>query len=206
MGGCFSTRWNGVPTRQTTDPLLRIDIGALHRQGALIPGTTSWIEWSGGRQQPSGSIQLVVTVGALTLTYRVHEQGGEWWDIGERVTIVSSPCHYGGSRPWFQCPGCHTRRRVLHSVAGRFRCRACHDLAYSSTREDDLERSLRRIATLHVRLGTLKTDPVTIPPKPLGMWRSTYKRIVDELTREQNQLAGHIQSHSQHLNAHDTNL
>jgi hypothetical protein len=29
---------------------------------------------------------------------------------------------------------------------------------------DNPERSMRRIATLHVCLGPLKTDPVTIPP------------------------------------------
>jgi adenine-specific DNA-methyltransferase len=29
---------------------------------------------------------------------------------------------------------------------------------------DNPERSMRRIATLHVRLGALRTDPVTIPP------------------------------------------
>src|SRR5262249_41182813 len=31
--------------------------------------------------------------------------GGEWHDVEETVRIVRIPCRFGGSRPYFACPG-----------------------------------------------------------------------------------------------------
>jgi hypothetical protein len=42
---------------------------------------------------------------SLNLTYRVRVSGGEWHDVKETVRIVRIPCRFGGSRPYFACPG-----------------------------------------------------------------------------------------------------
>jgi hypothetical protein len=35
----------------------------------------------------------------------VRVSGGEWHDVKETVRIVRIPCRFGGSRPYFACPG-----------------------------------------------------------------------------------------------------
>ncbi|HEV2127703.1 MAG TPA: hypothetical protein VGR22_03695 [Thermomicrobiales bacterium] len=78
----------------------------------------------------------------LTLEYRTRGRGdAEWTPRTLRVWLEWTPCHFGGERVWFRCPGCLSRRAVHFSVGGVFRCRACHDLAYTSTREDAIERA-----------------------------------------------------------------
>jgi hypothetical protein len=46
----------------------------------------------------------------LNLTYRVRVSGGEWHDVEETVRIVRIPCRFGGSRPYFICPGIQAQR------------------------------------------------------------------------------------------------
>jgi hypothetical protein len=154
VGGYFSTRWGAEQVRQTTDALLKLDVRWLHRVEGLQPGATTVPSWS--RQgQPSGSI--VVTMDpdrpVLILKYSTQRPGEDWQPVRESVWLDSTPCNYGGNRTWFLCPGCGTRRAVLFSVGGRFRCRQCHDLAYSSSREDPTERAIRRCAELRSKIG-----------------------------------------------------
>lgn len=191
MGGHFSTRWNGIRTRKETGPLLRLDTTILRRCGALEPGSVSALEWFTVRGEPAGSIRVHATGNALKLIYRVRAHGEEWRDMRERVALETTPCRYGGRRPWFRCPGCESRRRVLYCATGVFRCRRCHDLAYTSTREDAQARSARRIAALHARLKSPRSDLYATPPRPAHMKRSTYRRIVDDLRSEQDRQAAY---------------
>lgn len=56
------------------------------------------------------------------------------------ISIISTPCNYGGVRFWFICPGwkngiaCRRRCRKLYlSPRGHvFACRVCHELTYKS--------------------------------------------------------------------------
>jgi len=186
MGGYFSTRWNGTQTRQETDPLLSLDIRWLKKEGCLKPGAVCQPGWT-SRGAPSGNIVTRMSADGhcLTLDYSTRAPGEDWQAVSDRVWIDSTPCNYGGARPWFRCPGCQTRRGVLFSVGGRFRCRACHTLAYSSTREDAHERSIRRCAALRMRLGGRSDQPVwTIPGKPEGMSWRRYRQLADRLLHE----------------------
>jgi hypothetical protein len=186
MGGYFSTRWGSVRTRQDTDPLLGLDIRWLRKIGALRPGAIAHPQWS-SRGEPSGTIDTIMDRGGytLTLSYRTRRQGEEWQPIEEVVALDTTPCNYGGERLWFLCPGCNSRRAVLFSVGGRFRCRQCHRLAYTSTREDAWERSIRRCAELRRKIGGGHGQPVwEIPDRPDGMTCRAYWRVVRQLTRE----------------------
>lgn len=186
MGGYFSTRWGYTHTRTDTDGLLYLDVKDLRRMGAFTPGALSWQQWTNGRGDVVGSIQSLMNSDgdALTLIYRIREPGGEWQDVRERIMLDATPCNYGGERLWLTCPGCFSRRRVLYSAGGRFRCRQCHDIAYSSTREDAQERSARRIRKLQKRLGAKQSDLYHIPRKPDGMHWDTYHDIVEALLAE----------------------
>jgi hypothetical protein len=85
------------------------------------------------------------------------------------VQIIRTPCRYGGSRSWFQCPRCWDRRAIIYGVAsdGKFGCRRCMRLAYASEAEDACGRSWRTQRKLAARLGAEDdTDPH--PPRPKG--------------------------------------
>lgn len=181
MGGFGSTRWGWHRARQTTDPLLWLDVRILARQGSLTPGVWSTTSWT-CRGEPSGSITHRAKADALILDYHVKgPRDADWQPVRERIPLTSTPCHYGGSRPWFLCPGCGRRRAVLFSLDGRFRCRRCHELAYSSTRETAADRALRRGDTLRRKLGG-PPGLHKFPAKPKGMHWTTYERIMAEIS------------------------
>ena len=197
MGGYGSGRWGWRRTKGTTDPVLRLDLRYLARRGLIAPGVVGslLVAWSRG-DQPAGDVLVRYVVGRpgkVVLEYRVRRHdGGAWEPVREPVALERTPCPFGGSRPWFLCPGCRNRRAVLYGADGRFRCSACHGLAYSSTREGPCERNRRRAAGLRRRLG-YTPGAFSVPSKPPGMHRRTYERIVAEIDgREQAALVAFL--------------
>ena len=192
MGGYGSGR--RASSYPTSDELLFLDIRVLCTQGYFATraapgeGLRYSVAWS-CRGQPSGDIQLIVPgtddayPSGVELVYRVKAlYETAWTEVRERIPIATTACHYGGERPWWLCPRCGSRRAVLFSVGGRFRCRACHRVAYSSTRETASDRVFRRALTLQKRLGGHRYGTVFDPePKPPHMHWATYERICDEL-------------------------
>lgn len=55
-----------------------------------------------------------------------------------KVTITTTPCHFGGTRRWFLCSMkkegvlCKKRVAILYLKDALFGCRHCHELTYSS--------------------------------------------------------------------------
>ncbi len=143
--------------------------------------------WSRGGK-PVGNVGGAVSREAVLLRYTLTRGGGEPEDVQDALPLVWTPCTFGGSRLWFACPGCATRRGVLYlSPAGsRFRCRECHGLAYRSTRMDALERATERVRTVQRRLKPVGSyDPFVVPPQPKGMRATTYERVREELREVQ---------------------
>lgn len=194
MGGYFSTRWNCEHTRNSTGGLLQLDVRRLARDGSLTPGAVSTVNWE-RNGEPAGTIVIAMDHDRhrLVLTYSTQAHGEtEWTPHTVPVWLDSTPCHYGGERWWFRCPGCNHRRAVLYSVAGVFACTGCHDLAYASTRMQEWERGDLRIWEIARRLGyTGKDFPFRLPGgKPKGMHWTTYERLAVEfldLHRDRNQ-------------------
>lgn len=113
----------------------RLDVRALARAGALRPGTVGHVTWGG-----QAAIITVVTSEApdqLRLRYAVPRLDDRVEEVEEHVSLTTTPSTFGGRRVWFRCPGCKTRCAMLYGFGGRFRCRACHALAYQSTRIGD---------------------------------------------------------------------
>ncbi len=50
------------------------------------------------------------------------------------IHLEWTPCAFGGSRPWFLCPGegCGRRVAILYGPTFPLLCRLCRDLAYAS--------------------------------------------------------------------------
>jgi hypothetical protein len=111
--------------------------------------------------------------------------GGEWEDVIETVGITQVPCRFGGTRPYFVCPGvvngkaCGRRVAKLYGPGRYFLCRHCYRLAHASQREAAWDRALRRVNKIRQCLGGEPGTAAPFPPKPKGMWRRTYERLFD---------------------------
>jgi hypothetical protein len=174
-----------ISARQTTDALRRLDIRDCARAGVLRPGHASrWIWRRGG--EVTGTINVVAEDWRLILSYRHRSDGGEWQDEIYPVHIVRTPCHYGGSRPWFVCPvdGCGRRVAILYD-AQIFACRRCHRLAYASTREGTADRAARRADRIRDRLGWTPgiLNGAELWRKPKWMRWPTFGRLAREHKR-----------------------
>ncbi len=186
MGGYGSTRWHGTPTRATTGESFPLATAALAPYLGTGNCAADWTWRRGG--EPVASVRGVVSREEVLLWYTATRVGGEAEHVQDALPLVWTPCTFGGTRPWFACPGCGTRRGVLYLPPGesRFRCRECHGLAYSSTRMEPLERATERVRTVQRRLKPVCSyDPFAVPPRPQGMRASTYERVQGELREAQ---------------------
>lgn len=155
------------------EQLQRIDVRVWARRGMLK--RAGWFSWSWNRGgEPTGSIGVQVdSETALTLQYTVTTDSGKR-GIDERVSLAQSACNFGGTRQWFCCTRCARRVAVLYLRGGRFACRHCQRLAYSSQSEDAIDRTWTKQRKIEARLGGNWQ-------RPKGMRFSTYERLWAEL-------------------------
>jgi hypothetical protein len=189
-----------------------IDVGRLHRDGCLKPGSWGALKWTRGGESEA-SINLRTEADCLRLSYRVHIGGGEWENVTETVDLVRMPCRFGGTRPYFICPGvaCGQRVAKLYGPGLRyFLCRHCYRLAYASQSQDELGRLRRRANKAWQRLGGDPGTASDFPPRPKGMWRRTYERLCEQAVEAEERAddallpfvarllvrTGHLQTHN----------
>jgi hypothetical protein len=100
----------------------------------------------------------------------------------QRIPIVRTQCHYGGSRPWFRCPDCRRRVAMLVFSGTAFSCRHCADLGYRTQQVRGDERARLKAQKIQRRLGNPDWRNTLYPdlPRPKGMWRRTHSRLVEE--------------------------
>ena len=172
MGGVGSgRRWSyGGPT---CDGQFAIDVRHLARNGYLEPGVGGVLSWH-RRGQVIASVRYTSEDRSLSLSYDHPVSGGGYERGTERVAYTWTACHLGGKRVWFRCPGCGERRAILYHRAGRFRCRRCHGLSYSSQRESQPDRALRRARNIRVRLGGAADLTAQFPCRPRYMHLRKY--------------------------------
>lgn len=153
MGGWGSGNHRRDDARSTTDDYLALDVRYLARTGTLRSGAWGNCQWMRGSVVVA-SIQMRAESDRIVLTYRHRTDSDDWRDEEYAVYVVRTPCHLGGSRPWFICPGreCGRRVAILYG-GGNFACRHCYRLAYVSSREDRHDRSMRRADRIRARLG-----------------------------------------------------
>jgi hypothetical protein len=181
MGGLGSGRPSGSG-RSTVEACRSIDVNRLHREGCLRAGWVGGWQWKRDSENVA-SINLRTEVDRLHLSYRVRISGGEWEDVTETVRIVRMACRFGGTRPYFICPGvvngiaCGRRVAKLHGPGRYFLCRNCYRLAHASQGESEVDRALRRANKIRQRLGGSPGMDEPFPPKPKGMWRRTYEQL-----------------------------
>lgn len=183
MGGYGSGRpgW-----RPKAEQFRSIDVARLRKAGVLKAGYFGGWQWTVDGEKVA-SISMRAEAGRLILIYRIRPGGEAWESVEEPITLTETTCHYGGTRPWFLCPGLRNGRwcgkRVGKLYLGRryFVCRHCLKLAYSSQSEEPMHRHNRRADKLRMALGG-EPGTASLPPrKPKGMHWRTYWRKMDEI-------------------------
>ena len=101
MGGFGSGRPAG---RSKVEACRSIDVNRVHREGCLRAGSMASCQWSSDGDNVT-TTNMRAEHDRLHLTYRVRIGGGEWEDVNETIRIVRVPCRFGGTRPYFLCPG-----------------------------------------------------------------------------------------------------
>lgn len=159
--------------RLKAEQLQRIDVRIWARGGLLsLERSFSW-SWNRGGE-PSGSISVQVKPqSAVNLVYTATIQQ-RTQHINERVNLTYWPCRFGGQRPWFVCPRCAREVALLYMRAGRFACRHCQRVAYSSQSEDAMDRTWREQRRIEEKLGSDWQ-------RPKGMRQRTYELLMDKL-------------------------
>jgi hypothetical protein len=139
-----------------------------HRRGYLWPGTQFAWSWRGDGKLTE-SIGVEVRSGYLLLRCSWQET---------LVPLAHTPCHYGGTRPWFLCPGCGRRVAVLYLLHSRFVCRRCGDVGYIVEHLSKEQRRQRREWRRWFRLCAMLPGGERKPKRM--RWR-TYRRIYKEI-------------------------
>lgn len=155
------------------EQLKRLDVRTWAKLGYL--SRVNVFSWGWSRDgESTGSIAISVESStALSLQYMVTHDD-ERRTINDRVQLSHSPCNLGGSRPWFNCPRCARRVALLYLRSGRFACRHCQRVAYSSQSEDAMGRTWLKQRKLEARLGEGWR-------RPKAMRLATYQRLIDRL-------------------------
>lgn len=177
MGGLGSGNWYcRLDKKRTTEAAKRIDVRYMRQHDLLTSGQWGTLSWT-QRGEPSGSVRYHVELDALILDYCFQAYGGKWQTVTERIPLEYTPCHYGGSRPWFRCPHCTRRVAVLYRQGKRFLCRHCYNLTYTCQQENPASRLLSKAQKIRQRLGGSGNMYEAFPPKPKGMHWRTYWRL-----------------------------
>ncbi len=154
--------------RVKAEQLQRVDIRVWRKRGLLwVGGTNTWSWWRG--DEPSGSIRFTVNETSIRLVYIANGK-----DASQTVWTTTTSCGYGGVRRWFGCPVCSRRCEVLFMRSGRFACRSCQRVSYSSQSGSEHD----RLNTRYHRLNAMVEAG-----KPKWQRWATFNRLEDRLER-----------------------
>lgn len=155
--------------RAKAEGCMRLDVRDLDRRQLLRTGFFTW-RWSNSYTgEEVGSISIQAASDSLELRFNCDGR-----PVAQHIVIDRTPCPFGGSRPWLRCDRCFLRVAVLYLRGGRFTCRHCGRVAYSSQSEDALGRTWRRQNKLESRLGEDWK-------RPTGMRRATFESILSRI-------------------------
>lgn len=145
------------------------------QRGYLRPGMSFSWAWNRGGE-PTGSIGVWIKgAESLMLQYMAGSEG-ERRDASQTIRLAHTPCHYGSTRPWFVCPLCQRRAGLLYLRWGRFACRKCQRVAYTSQSCDLMDRMWRKQAKIEARLGENWQ-------RPKGMRQRTHEALIEAISQ-----------------------
>jgi hypothetical protein len=95
----------------------------------------------------------------------------------QSIRVLWTRCHFGGRRPWLECPCCRRRVGKLYNAGSFCACRTCCNLRYASQRLGTKSRRYLQALKLRLRLGGIPSIAHPFPPRPSGMHLRTYFRL-----------------------------
>jgi hypothetical protein len=130
--------------KATADESCRLKMSYLRKRGMLSGQATGEIAWTSSMTGKTTTVLLAVDVTdhpCAKLVYTITDREGNKTDYDYEVSLVTTPCNFGGVRYWFGCPSCGYRVGVLYLSPGDvyFRCRHCNNLSYRSRNRCRLE-------------------------------------------------------------------
>jgi len=121
-GGLGSGRWKNPRRRKTVDSCPALDVDYLAARGWLRPDGSGTFPLSLGNSSNSEVILLDLRAGAewLSLSWRFAgrssgEASGEREGVTKIIGLARVPRHFGGTRPYFVCPGRPRTTRANHA-------------------------------------------------------------------------------------------
>lgn len=166
--------------KSTTNDMHVLDIRKIQRAGSLVLGRSFGWQWSRGGNR-TASVSMRADFDSVNLSYRIRDFDGEWRDLEYQIRLAWTPCHYGGRRAWWLCPGAGCGRRVATLFGGTmYACRNCQHLAYRSQREKNHDRARKRANAIRKRLGWVPGIVNSNGDKPKGMHWATFLRLQAE--------------------------
>jgi hypothetical protein len=156
----------------------------MHRRGVFVPGTKGQLTWH-QRAEETGAVLFGTLPDAVVLVYDYRAVSGDWEQVVVHIRVEWTPCHFGGTRPWFRCPQCDRRVGVLYDAGKWFWCRHCTGLPYASQQHGGVDRWLEPLHRLREWLSIRLSPFETLGPwhKPKGMHWRTFHRLAARDTR-----------------------
>ena len=143
-----------------------IDVNELNRLGAFGRATIAYPYV--GLRLPSLSI-MRTNYSAIEVQFAKDKR----W---QSITIRWTRCHFGGQRPWLECP-CGRRTGKLYDSGFCFGCRQCLNLIYESQRRGANVRRYLRLLKLRARCGGSSSITEPFPSRPARMCEKTYLQL-----------------------------
>ena len=172
--------------RLKAEQTFKVDLRLWKKMGYLLDGRSFSWEWSRGGEA-AGSIGVSVRRDSIRLGYAVQGQ-----DASQTIRTTTTPCRYGGVRTWFECPVCCDRAAVLFMRAGRFGCRQCQKVSYTSQSGSAHDRANNRYHQLHALFEA---------GKPKWQRWETFERLQDRFERVTEQVNRSLMTLIQRLQA-----
>ncbi len=125
-------------SKATADSSCRLRMSDLKKDGMLSWGYSSGTRiWTSNRTDKKTIVGIGVEISDdpyVRLLYSVTDRDGNKTDYDYEISLLTTPCNFGGVRYWFACLVCGRRVGVLYMVPGdtRFYCRHCNNLSYQS--------------------------------------------------------------------------
>jgi hypothetical protein len=206
MGGFGSGRTGGWPTIERTNalvisadkivgPVMRV----LRKDGfSTIPeGERAEVDFRRFTWSRDGEVWASIEVrlslgsrsGCATLRYDVDHFSRRTGPQEQAIEMVTLPCHFGGVRWFWVCPG--TGRRVsklyLPNGAVNFRSRGpkAYRLAYQSQRNGVDDAAHARLRRIFRKLNAEYDGLGSVALKPRGMHTRTYDELCDQIDEQE---------------------
>ena len=132
--------------KATVEESCDLTVQQLKRYGMLKSGFNAIpIEWvtnhTGKRTRILVAVKISNDDPFIILMYSLTDRNGNKTDYKLEVSLLTTPCNFGGIRYWFACPCCGRCVGSIYLALGdiHFRCRHCNNLTYWSRNRCPIE-------------------------------------------------------------------